>query len=656
MAERIFPGVSIEALDGKLTDSMVTATDTALIIDRSYKGPVGSVYVVSNSSAAASLFGANSPIVKSMGRAFSAGARNVALFRVGGSVASVENIFGLATTISTVEASETATQDLKVYIGPEPTNPQLQSVIAKVNNTIVYSNTLDGGINLNRIYLDGFDNTGNEVQVGSYQELVPFDEIAQNAGTRVVVSDKNKTEMTIPSTDLAQVSQYGVMVKVNGKPVAIKTDFTTGVVSFTTTETDYTVELSYIKRFTQAQLTDKEIVQKQGTSLVNSTWKQYYEAFDTALTDVQDVTVRSVYVGDVFNPPNIADGSTEKDRLEYVRITENDAGERSYEWSAFKKLYRKGTDTTPDVTLADLTANGTPIVAKQFNEVDFVHRAGTWAHERTTTGTYPNITAGALPPKALNNKYINLWVGRSPVYDDLGKITVNGVGLLGHRLMVGTTNRTSGYFLTGSGYPDGDVVSDSGGAIVDLGKYLSIVVNQVTNTSGLVVSGAANYAGLITSIQPGDGTTNQALPGCSVATELKQGQVKALQALGYVVIQTRTNKGATVVSGNLATRLASDYRYVSTSIVMNALVQDINEVSEPFIGRGIDGVSKVALQTALNARLALRQQQGYFISFSMTIRQTAPNVLKVAHIIEAKDELRQVSNTVELTRSATFTA
>ena len=653
MAERIFPGVSIEALDGKLSDVTAIATDTVLVIDRSYKGPIGTVYKVASSSTAATVFGADSPIIKSMGRAFAGGAKNVALYRVGGATASVENIFGLATTLETVEASESATENLKVYIGPEPTNPQLQAIIAKINNNIVYSNTLEGTLDLNKITVDGFSAVNNEVQLGSYQDLVPFDQIVENLGTRVIVTDNDKTTLTIPSADLSQVSKFGIMVKVNGKVVKATTDFTTGDVTFVTNETTFTAELSYVKKYTKEQLEEKEIKQKAGQSLVNSTWKQYYEALDTALTDIQDITVASVVGGDVFNVPNIADGSNEKDRLEYVNISENELGERVYEWSAFKKLYRSGDTTTEEASKADLTANGLPIVSKQFNEVDFVHRLGMWGYTRTTTGTYPNIVVGALPPKALNSKYINLWVGREPVYDSLGKIIVNGTGLLGHRLMVGTITRAAGYFATGSGFPDGDVVSDSGGAVVDLGKYLSIVVNQTINSSNIVKSAAASYAGLLTTITPGNGSTNQVLPNNTIATELKQGQLKTLQSYGYVVLQTRS-KGVTVVSGNLATRLTSDYRYVSTSIMMNAVVADINDVAEPFIGKGLDGVSMVALQTALNGRMAQRQVQGYFKSFNLRIIQSGVNTLSIAHTIEAKDELRRIENTIELKRTTTY--
>ena len=346
----------------------------------------------------------------------------------------------------------------------------------------------------------------------------------------------------------------------------------------------------------------------------------------------------------------MANGDTDADRLEYLNVEVDESGEKVFEWSTNRYLYRKGATTTTDISEADLTSNGQPIVVKQFHEVDFTHRVGMWGFERTEDGIYPNIMVGVLGPRAYNAKYVNLWVGKEPTYNLDGKIIVNGSGLLGHRYMVGTINRTGGYFATDNGFPDGTPVTDSNGFIVDLGKYLSIVASQVTNSSGsLVVSSAASYAGLAATVTPGDSTTNQVVPGVTLLTDLKRARLKQLQAAGYVVLENRS-KGVTVVSGDLASRLTSDYRYLSTSIVMNYIAADIAEVCDPFIGKGIDGTSKVALHTALHTRFQQRQRQGFFIDYLMQLRQVAPNVIDVAYTITAKDELRQVSNSIKLSR------
>lgn len=654
MTERIYPGTSIEVLDGNLLSDITIPEDTVLIVDRAYTGPVGRIYYVSAAKDASSLYGAESPLIKAMQRAFSGGTKNVALYRVGGKVSKIENIFGLGTGLETLEASSSASLGLSVYIGPEPINPALNAVIVYRNGRIIFSNVLGAEVDQGVVYVDGFNKLHNEPQLGSFQNPVPFADALANLGTRVVMTDSDQKTFTVPSADLPLLSDYGFTVKVNGKAIkdtAYTFDKVTGEVVITTSEVTFTAEVSYVKKYTPAELEEEEITYQEGEDLVNSSWKKYYEAYDQALDDIQRINLRAVSVGDLFNVPNLANGDTDADKLTYLNIEIDEAGEKTFEWSENKFLYRKGSGTTTDISESDLTSNGQPIVVKQFNEVDFAHRAGMWGFERTEDGMYPNITVGVLGPKAYNNKYTNLWIGKEPSYNLDGKIVVNGTGLLGHRLMVGTTNRAGGYFATNTGFPDGTPIPDSNGFIVDLGKYLSIVVSQVTNTAGTsIVSAAASYAGLATTVTPGDSTTNQVLPGVILVTDLKRARLKQLQSAGYVVLENRA-KGVTVVSGDLASRLTSDYRYLSTSIVMNFIAADIAEVCDPFLGKGIDGTSKVALHTALNSRFAQRQRQGYFIDFLMQLRQVAPNIIDVAYTITAKDELRQVSNSIKLNRS-----
>ena len=648
MAERNYPGTLIEVLDGNLANNITIPEDVALIIDRASTGPVGRLYYVTSAKDASVVYGSDSPLIKGMQRAFLAGAKNVALYRVGGRVASIENIFGLGTGLSTAEASSVADVGYSVYIGPEPLNPAVDTLFVYKNNKIIYSNALNGEVDQALVEVDGFDKVNNQIYVGSYQNPVPFAEVVKEAGKRVIATAATTDTVTLEATDVPNISKYGLQVKVNGK---VTKDFTfvNGVV--TVPAIAETIEVAYIVKFTADEVAELELEYREGKDLINSSWREYYEGFDAALDSIQRVVARSVFIGDLFNVPNIANGDTDSNRLTYLSITEDENGDKVYEWSDSKQLYRKGSLTTTDINEADLTANGQPIVVKQYHEVDFAHRAGMWGYESTSEGNYPNIMVGAVGPKAYNNKYINLWIGKAPTYNLEGKITVNGTGLLGHRLMVGTTTYAGGYFATDTGFPDGTPVTDSNNFVVDLGKYLSIVVSQIvsSNATSEIVSGAASYAGLATIITPGDSTTNQVIGGTVLATDLKRLKLKELQSAGYVVFENRT-KGVTVVSGNLASRLNSDYRYLSTSIVMNYIASDIAEVCDPFIGKGIDGTSKVALHTALHSRFAQRQRQGFFINYLMQLRQVEPNVIDVAYTITAKDELRQVVNTIKLAR------
>jgi hypothetical protein len=300
-----------------------------------------------------------------------------------------------------------------------------------------------------------------------------------------------------------------------------------------------------------------------------------------------------------------------------------------------------------------LTGNGLPIINTLFNEVDFTHRLGMWAYDKTGEGVFVNCVIGAQGPTIYTRKYIDQWIGTQPTRDLDGNIVLNGSGLLGHRLMVGTTTYGGGYFATDTGFVDGTVLTDSGQSVVDLGKYLSVVITQVSSSNssigGVISSGAPYYAGVVSTITPGDSATNKIVPGVYIATALKAVKLKQLSGAGYVVFDNEP-KGATIVSGNLASRKASDYQYIGTSVVVSQIVADLKAVGDPFVGRGIDGVSLVALLTALHKQMMARQTAGFFVSYSLQMQQVGPHEIQVAFVITAKDELRLISSTVKLAR------
>ena len=51
--------------------------------------------------------------------------------------------------------------------------------------------------------------------------------------------------------------------------------------------------------------------------------------------------------------------------------------------------------------------------------------------------------------------------------------------------------------------------------------------------------------------------------------------------------------------------------------------------------------------------MANAQKAGWFISYEFRIRRDGPNTILIPFVIEAKDELRQISSLVRLTRSDT---
>ena len=674
ISKRTYPSTKLEVLDGNLVSATSLPEDVVLILGKAYKGPTGAVFNVTSTVDATNAYGSTSPIIKQMQMAFAAGAKNVALYRVGGRAASLENIFGLGSDLTTVEASSSADLSLKVYVGPEPLSPNKDAVLIYRKDKIVYSSITASSVNLGYVSVNGFDKTANEIYVGSYYDPVPFKEVAQEAGKRVIVTAVDTKTVNLPDYDALKASKYGFTVLVDGRRT---TKFSAGIGLDPLNPTEYavviddavvagkvayTVEISYIVKLTTQELEETELEYRTGEDLINASWKEYYEAFDQALTDLYIPVSRSVLIGDVVNVPNIANGDTATDKLDFLLVDEDDWGERSYEWSDHKYVYQKNsTETTTDPEEADLSSNGKPILLKRFNEVDFVHRAGMWALDKTEQeGFFPNIVAGVIGPKVYNTKYINQWIGKAPTYNADGQILANGSGLLGHRLMVGSVDYPGGYYATDTGYPDGQVRLDSGNSVIDLGKYLSIVVAQAVLTTEATVkvaevgSGAASYAGIIGTVTPGDGTTNLLVNGVYNAVPLKADRLKELNSAGYVAFVEKT-KGLSVLRGSVASRNASDFQFVGTSVVMNLCGKDIVDICDPYIGKGIDGVLMVNLHTSLHSMFAERQRQGWFTSYTIKLTQRGPNALLVRYKIQAKDELTEVTNQISLEREVSTT-
>lgn len=394
-----------------------------------------------------------------------------------------------------------------------------------------------------------------------------------------------------------------------------------------------------------------------GEDLLRANFKRLYEAFDTSFQNLEMIPLKITILPDLQNVPNVAWKDKELDErgvLEYLSITEDEEGDKVYEWSKSKFVYKRGEGTTLDINEADLTTNGQPIIAKRFNQVDFAHRAGMWALEKNKEGVFPNIVMGVIGPSRFDVKAINRWVGKLPTRDLEGNIIEAGTGLLGHPLMVGNTEYAGGYFATDSGFVDGNPIPDSNGFIIDLGKYLSIVTSQVLPSSSNVAvrssSGAAEYAGIIDRLLVGDGTTNQEVSGVLLRTPIKSASLNSLSRVGYVAFKNDLVRGVLVHSGDLATRDTSDYSFVGTAYMASEVAREIYNITQPFIGKGIDGIILQNLQVKLTGRLAERQKQGWFIAFALQLQQTMPNVIRVAYTLTAKDELREISNTIKLDR------
>lgn len=667
-----FVGMSTEILDGKLNPKPSLPEDVTLIIDRSFDGPSNELFFVSDTEQAKVIFGKNSPIIQGMRHAYAGGSTNVALYRIGGSGAVINNIFGPYTALRSTSQKVGAGSTLKVYAGPRQNDPTRSVVVVKDGNKVVYSNAPGQSLNLGVVVVEGFDPLNFPYQIGTIDAPVAFADIIDNIqlkGKEAFTATAAQTTFVLaaPVDSIATVTKTVGTVTTTIDPA----DYTTTVASSKITEIvlnaadlDDVIEVSSLTVADAPALETAEITYAAGKDSMNISLNKLYELYDQAFVDLETVDVFGVVTADLFNCRNMAAGDdTTADRLTYVTRTETDYG-FTYEWSTDKFIYQLATDpllTTTDPILAALDDLGQPIVVKQYHEVDFAHRLAMWAWVQSSNGTYVNANIGPRGPEANYTVAINRWIGKAPIKNIYGVITENGTGLLGNRFISGTVTRSAGFYATDSGYPDGNPIYDSSEVIVDIGKYLSIPIVPVFITSEafagesvFVRSSSGAYAGLVTRITVGDSTTNQVLPNVTASFNLKPSRIQALSEAGYVVLQDKP-KGLTVYSGDLATQDVSDYDYISTAIAVTYVINRLKVVTDPYLGRGLSSTLMAALYNAIDVELKTAIARGFINGYNFNLLSGGPHELTLPLTLQAKEELRAISVVLSLAENTLFT-
>lgn len=740
------PGVNLELLDGNLRIDQTDSSPRVLVIGRAEKGLTNALYPVTDTNRAAAVFGQDSPLIRKMSEALIGGARRVSLYRIGGKQAKLKDIFGKDSYLATVEASVSAVDNLKVYVGPRPSNDGKACLIVFKGSEIVYSNVPGSEINRNQVEVFGFD-ADTKVKIGTPTEPVPFAEVIlkEYKRTSKFVGNGSTTKFSLPGvtkTDAVTVKKLTVNgeAKNSGTDFSVKIDKETSsqYVEFTQapeatheievsytfkssgkiagsavftgdaskqsfvlpgTKKDYEVTLDVVKvageskvetatvendadgadakalKLAEAPADQSSIIveytidpkreviageYEEGEDNINTTWKNYYEMLHTALEDLESVNAISVVTDyAIIDAPNIADGSTDADRLDYVYVYEEN-GDLKYEWSTEKVLYRKnrGTATTSNPAEADINGNGQPIVYRRYHEANFAHLLANFANTISENEEFCLVTIGASMPRSLSQYEVNRWVGTPATYDALGNIVSNGTGLLGLRNMVERADTRRGFYKTISGFVDGAIVTDSNGAPINIGKFLSVVPQVIITPSyssagsnTIVTNGAAVYAGLITTVNAAASTTNMLVPRISLPGEIKKLKLDQLSGAGYVFFRT-VNNSVRVVSDELATTTNSDYRLLSTTIAVAEASNAVRNAVQPFIGRGLTEATLAAVDVAIEGALQRLVEQGHIVKYLHVVNQR-PIVngrasLDVALTIVPAFELREVNVAVKL--------
>lgn len=629
------PSINVELQDGNLRLDKTPTGPVLLLIGTAIDGPTDTQYLVTDSNAAAAIFGGDSPLLQRLAEAKLGGIKNIMLYRIGGVAASLADAFGTDSLITAVEKNVISNTKYKVYAGPNPDGVSTDAVLIifdGATNKIVYSNVPGGEVDTGKFTVSDFD-PAFAGRVGTPTTPVAFNAVASSIVTdytdtyTVGVGGETTHDLTGSTTPGTTVTS----VTVNGLATTAYTfNAATDVVTWTTPLVSTDTVVIEFTRPTPAG------VYTAGDDNINASYKKLYELLDGAYTNLETTLATQVFVDTaILDAPNIADGSTATNKLEYLRVTESD-GVKTFIWSPVKVQYEytglledathsAAAGTTTVLADAEKDANGQPIIKFRFNEVNFAHQLGTWCHNITENERSVLGGIGTSKPVSTSTANLSKWIGTLPVTDAFGAITEDGTGLLGNKFMRGSTTRTAGFFLTDTGAVDGNIQTDSLGAPVDLGKFLSIVSGLVltpnsatVGSKAAIVNGGAVYMSLVGTIVAGESTTNKIIQNIALPFVLKKIKLDELTFAKYVTF-TDTANGTAVVSGSLPTAETSDYKYISTSIIVSSVVSQIRTRLQPFLGKGISAALLAAAQTAVEDVLNQAVEAGAIVKFKFSV-------------------------------------
>ena len=413
---------------------------------------------------------------------------------------------------------------------------------------------------------------------------------------------------------------------------------------------------------------------------IGLTGRQLYIAQQNAMNLLQGFPIDEVIVpGALGDNPNVAfyltgpspnNPATNPNALDWLWTGVDAQGNPIYQWAseilfwnsnnqsaASALLQGQPSSTTavafsfsnPTTRLASGVGAGGTIQTSGFHEVNFAYQLARFCFNQSEAPQADN--GGCLGffgfggPASLSNfslPAVKAWIGYLPVYNPItGLATVSGAGLLGIPYLVGcaassmntatteggSSPRVPGLFKTDSGEYDGGPEIDSNGYKVDIGAYVcpqgdyALLSNgygtYVGNISGIV-------AGLVSTLDQQKAVTNKQVAGVQ---QLYRASLNQLDALTFSDVNMLRYKGVGALPVALidktAATVASDYTLALRQRIKFLVIQTVLEEANNFIGNGTnDGLSLVALKTALDTDCLNLQKRGYLSSYNFTITST----------------------------------
>lgn len=205
----------------------------------------------------------------------------------------------------------------------------------------------------------------------------------------------------------------------------------------------------------------------------------------------------------------------------------------------------------------------------------------------------------------------------------------------------------------------GDIIRDSEGNGIDLGKYLNVIAggDVIMNSYRLgqyAVNSAAAFAGYLSQLAINSAPTNKVVKYArGLRIKFSNHQLDRLTNKRYITYKYKGDgQTVAIVDAMTASAPGSDYERTATMRAVRELANEIREVADPFLGEPNTVEQRNALSALLDKRLGQHKEAGTMKDYAFQLIATAYDELVGQATIELTivpaQELRRITTVISL--------
>ncbi len=186
----------------------------------------------------------------------------------------------------------------------------------------------------------------------------------------------------------------------------------------------------------------------------------------------------------------------------------------------------------------------------------------------------------------------------------------------------------TGFFSTDNGTLSGNPLSDEDGNLLDIGKYISVIVGELTITGFAGKQNAVYYtAGQILSLPAEQGPTNLTLSNAMLTYSITLDDANRLAGARMTPLYLKRGTGTLVLVGLTGATSASAYTKISTMRVSNEILQELRDVGDRYLGKKNSIGQRAAMQREMQTKVSAAASLGKIQSGTVKVVSSGTNAI-----------------------------